>query len=148
TEGRHIPADTLMKFNVGYGEFKLMVGDDFVKSERIIIPHFWKGDLVGWQTRRLNKRDGTPKYSSSQDLPKDATIYNYYGAAKPAVVVESPMSVLSKVHCHPGIEATFGAKVTDRQLELLSRHSETTLWFDNDDAGWEATEKVAYELLK
>ncbi len=147
TEVRGIPVDTYKAFNVGYGTFRLRVGDDYVQSERIMIPHFWKGDLVGWQTRRLNGDDGTPKYSSSPDLPKDVTIFNY-DPTRAALVVESPMSVLSKFHCCPIIEATFGAKVTDKQIKLLAEHPDVTLWFDNDDAGYKATHHVADALQK
>lgn len=147
--GRGVPVETIKHFSVGYGEFRTNIGveeDRWITSERIVIPHFWRGDLVGWQTRRLGN-DGTPKYKSSPDMPKDSTIYNYDPRRPTAVVVESPMSVLSKHHLCPTMEATFGAKVTDRQVRLLAAHeSAIILWFDNDDAGWKATRDVGDAL--
>lgn len=146
TEDRHVPAETAMKFLVGYGVFRVPLGDDvWVNSHRIVLPHLWKGDLVGWQTRRLASDDGTPKYLSSPDFPKDLTIFNYQ-PRQSVVVTESMLSVLTKYHLDPNIEATFGAKVTDRQIELLANHRDVTLFLDSDNAGWSATNHVARAL--
>lgn len=156
--GRGIPVETILHFNVGYAErykvrFKAPDGDPradrdgmvAIESERIVIPHFWKGDLVGWQTRRLAK-DGSAKYLSSPAFPKDTTIYNYDDKRREAVVVESPMSVLARYHHIPHIEGTFGAKMTDRQLRLISMHPRVILWLDPDPAGWTATKRAGSYL--
>src|SRR5690606_17944775 len=87
----------------------------------------------------------TPKYKNTPDFPKDRTLYNYDPKATTAVVVESPMSVLSKAHIMP-IEATFGANVTDRQMRYISMHRKVVLFFDNDEAGWKATRAVGEYL--
>lgn len=145
TEVRRVHPEVAMAFKVGYGVFRVPLGDDvWVQSHRIVLPHFWRGELVGWQTRRLTD-DATPKYLSSADFPKDLTIYNYRPRQN-VVVVESMLSVLARNHMDPHIEATFGAKVTDRQLELLADHRTVTLWFDSDKAGWGATHRVARQL--
>lgn len=137
--GRGIPMSTLDKFKIGYAEdYKARLGEGFIDSERIVIPHFWQGDLVGWQTRRLGA-DGTAKYLSSPDFPKDQTVYNFDYMAQTTVVVESPLSVLAHDH-HLHMEATFGASVTEHQLRLLTKHPRVVLWMDNDDAGWSAVE--------
>ena len=148
-QGRGIPEQTLIKFQVGYApDYRVKTGEDvhgkgiFLASPRIVIPHLWKGDLVGWQTRRLIK-DGTAKYLSSPDFPKDTTLYNYDEKASEVIVVESPLSVLATALDGPHVEATFGAKVTDRQCRLLAMHRRLILWMDNDEAGWKATERVA-----
>lgn len=153
TEDRRIPEKTLMRFSVGYAEnYRVKVGEDdnlkpvFVESPRIILPHFWKGDLVGWQSRRLIN-DGTPKYVNTPDFPKDTTIYNYDEHARSVVTVESPLSVLAGADDEGyHYEGTFGAKVTDRQIRLMSMHSRNVLWMDNDDAGWKATARLAEGL--
>lgn len=135
--GRGIPEENLVKFKVGYSEH-FPVGEQKT-SERIVIPHFWKGDLVGWQTRRLDASDGTPKFLSSPDFPKDTTLFNYDASRKKAMVVESMLSAIKHAHALP-IEATFGASVTARQIRLLERHETVVLWMDNDKAGWDAVE--------
>lgn len=147
TEIRGIPEANIIKHRVGYGSFRCWLGGDhWVESERIVIPHFWRSSLTGWQTRRLIK-DGTSKYLSSPELPKDETIYALDGWEQtPAVVVESPMSVVAKAHLCPDMVATFGASVTDRQVRLLSNCRRVTLFFDNDEAGWKATEQVGEAL--
>lgn len=139
TEIRKIPAETLMRFYVGYNP----------DAERIVIPHFWKGNLVGWQSRKIAKDTKGPKYISSPDFPKARTLYNYMENDRPhreAIVVESPMSVLSKFHVARNMVATFGATLAEEQLRLLQRHGRVTLFFDNDEAGWGATEVAAAAL--
>jgi hypothetical protein len=138
TEIRGVPEATLDKFRVGYAA-KYQVGvNPPVFSERITIPHFWKGDLVGWQTRRLGV-DGTAKYLSSPSFPREQTLYNYDPTCERAVIVESPFSVLRHDH-HQHMTATFGASVTERQIRLLQKHRSVVLWMDNDEAGWNALE--------
>ncbi len=147
TEIRHIPQDNIVRHNVGYDE----------KSDRIILPHFWKGDLVGWQTRSLKEwqmllglpQDDGPKYKNTPDFPKDQTLYNKpTHMDEPLLVVESVMSVVSKSHMWPNMVATFGASVTERQKLLLADHARIFLWFDNDEAGWKATDDVAGDLSR
>lgn len=136
TEIRHVPEQTVIDFKVGYDPDK----------DRIIFPHYWKGRLVGWQSRRLVD-DGTPKYLNTPDFPKDRTIYNYSERSQ-AVVVESVMSVLRHVHHCPVMEATFGAEIPDAQIRLLGQHDRVILWMDNDKAGWNATERLIEHLTK
>lgn len=141
-DGRGIPESTLEHFRIGYAE------EYFDGTERIIFPLFWQGELVGWQARRMDGR-GHDKYRNSPDFPRERAIYNYdNGNRNEAIVVESPASVLSKFHCLPAMQATFGAKVTDDQIRLLHRYPIVTLWFDNDEAGWNATRRVSEELAR
>jgi hypothetical protein len=144
-KGRDIPEANLMAMQVGYAEkYRIKIGEDdndkpiFKESPRIIIPHYWDGDLVGWQSRRVSD-DGTPKYQSTGDFPKDRTIYNYDRKRRKAVVVESPMSVLRHLH-HLPIEGTFGASLTPQQIRLLAAHEVVVLWPDPDEAGWRSVE--------
>lgn len=147
TEYRGVPMETMVRLKVGYGTFRVKVGEDrWVSSDRIVIPHFFDGKLYGWQTRRLGN-DGTPKYMSTPEMPKDTTLYNYAPDGDRIVVVESPLTVLRHSH-HTPISATFGASVTDRQIELIARSKgKVILWFDNDTAGWIATEAVGDKLM-
>ena len=137
--GRGIPEETYKHFRLGYAQNYRVSGNR--TSERIIIPHIWKDQLVGWQTRRLSD-DGTPKYLNSPDFPKDQTLYNFDPKAKQVVVVESPMSVLRHWHEIPNMVSTFGASVTNEQIRLLQGIPEVVLWMDNDKAGWTATKRM------
>lgn len=133
TDVRQVPVETIRSFRVGWNE----------QSDRIVIPHFWRGGLVGWQTRRLAD-DGTPKYLSSPDFPGGQSLFNYE-PDRPVVVVESPMSVLRHAH-HTHFEATFGASTTDLQHVLIGNHPDIVLWMDNDKAGWKATRTLSEAL--
>lgn len=124
-EGRGIPEENLIKARVGWD----------MDDDRIIIPHFWKGDLVGWQARRILGPDQQPeKYKSTPDFPRDRTLYRP-PPGKRIVVVESPMSVLRHEH-HLPIGGTFGFAVTEQQINLLRWYPEIIFWVDNDPAGW------------
>lgn len=136
TEKRHIPEKNLMRMRVGYAP-DLQISER-QRSARIIIPHFWKGTLTGWQSRRMVK-DGTPKYLSTEDFPKHQTIYNYHPEWETAFVVESPMSVLRHLH-HLPICGTFGAAITDAQIRLLAVHKRVVFCMDNDTGGYRAIE--------
>lgn len=143
TEMRKVPVENIKALRVGYGTFDIKTGEDenghgiFTKSERIIIPLIWRGDLVGWQTRRLVD-DGTPKYQASPDFPRDRTLYDHQPGRRKAVVVESPLSVLRHRH-HLPIVGTFGAGITDKQVRLLAEYPQVVVWLDPDKAGYEAT---------
>lgn len=143
-EGRGISEETYERFRLGWDP----------RADRVVLPHFWQGKLVGWQTRKLPSEwrsmeveddsplihsgmANAPKYHSSPDFPKDATIFNYAPQGH-AVVVESMMSVLRHEQAPLHWEATFGAKVTDLQIRRLVKHGWVTLWMDNDRAGWDA----------
>ena len=133
-KGKHCPEQNLIDFKVGWNH----------ESDRIVIPHFWKGDLVGWQTRRIWD-DGSEKYKNTPDFPKDETLYNApekgRRAPKRLLVVESCTSVLRHAHALP-MAGTFGAKIGDAQLRLLEGYDGLVFWMDNDKAGWKATNKL------
>lgn len=138
-KGKHIPEENLMRLQVGWNR----------ESDRLVFPHFWKGDLVGWQTRRIWD-DGSEKYKNTPDFPKDYTIYNAYPAGRrapeePVLVVESVTTVLKHVHAMP-ITSTFGAEVTEDQLRILARYPKVVLWPDNDKSGWKAMEVMGEYL--
>lgn len=147
--GREIPLATIEKFRLGWDQ----------RTDRVVLPHFWQGKLVGWQTRKMplewrsmelahdspdvhSGRANAPKYYSSPDFPKDTTIYNHNPRSTTGVVVvESMMSVLRHDHALH-MEATFGASVTETQVKRLTSHASIVLWMDNDRAGWRAVTGV------
>lgn len=131
--GRGIPEENLREARVGWD----------MEGNRVVIPHFWKGNLVGWQARRIIDDDVLypEKYKSTPDFPRDRTLY-LPQAEKPTkrlVVVESPMSVLRHMH-HLPIGGTFGFALSDAQLALLKWYPEIIFWVDNDPAGWKTVE--------
>ena len=147
---RGIDADTASALQIGWRE------DD----NRIVIPHFWDGKLVGWQARAVPDRPGQwpgtahpePKYKSTAGFPKSDTLYYNHARPRPTggsvVVVESPFSVIKAVAVGltTPVLATFGAKVSDTQIRLLADFDEVTVWADDDAAGTLMARKLARAL--
>lgn len=139
---RGIGPETVEAFRLGFDP----------NENRVVFPHFFNGSLVGWQKRvTLDTRPAFPKYRNSVGFPKAETLYNYdrardYGRV---IVVESPMSVV-RAHTlgFPNVVATFGAKVTAHQIELLRRWRDIYVWFDADAAGYSGEQKVVSNLYR
>jgi DNA primase len=122
------------------------------EEHRVVFPHFFGEELVGWQKRVLPETAPPfPKYKNSWGFPKSDTLYNYDTASKhPRVcVVESPMSV-AKAHSLgvPNVMATFGAKVSLQQSKLLRDFERVYLWFDRDPAGLNGERELASMLYR
>ena len=124
----------------------------------IVIPHFFKGSLVGYQERWLAPEDErpryVPKYTNSDDFPKKSTLYNWDRASKAGdyvIVVESAMSVIRLWELGYDAVATFGASVSAPQIRMLRSFDKGVyLSYDNDSAGKKAikdlTDKLAGEI--
>ncbi|MDQ1041435.1 hypothetical protein QFZ75_007937 [Streptomyces sp. V3I8] len=142
-DDRQIPITTAAKMGICTDPDGFMgPPDSRVRTgPRAVIPHYWRGDLVGWQSRRLPAADpSAPKYLSTPSFPRDQTIYNDLLHADEVVVVESPMSALRHMH-HSPVVATFGSEVTEAQITRLARNrGKVTWWPDNDPAGWRTVE--------
>lgn len=138
-EKRGLNKKSIKKFFLGYND----------KNQHIIIPHFFDGNLVGWQERKIRKLDKGPRYKNTFDFPKNETLYNYDRVKDlcRVIVVEGPLSVVyldQFGYCNA--VATFGAKVTEGQVELLKRFQDITLFMDEDKPGKKATEYLIEEL--
>lgn len=156
TDVRGISEEVLIDHWVGYDE----------RETRIVLPHFWEGKLVGWQKRRLDHPafpmtpyvDGRPgpKYQNSPNFPKNETLYQSTNLGHDEVLImEGVVSVLraetlaeeGSVNFNLGkCAATFGAKISDTQLEYLRQFRKVTLWMDNDLAGVGAALRLAKNL--
>lgn len=135
---------------------KLQIGYD-PSTNRIVFPHFWDGKLVGWQQRSIPadprwpaSDPPIPKYKNSSGFPKSETFYGaqWLRDSDTVIVVESPMSV-ARAHSLglDNVLATFGAKVSATQIDLLKGFSHVVLWFDADPAGKLAEKKVTKGLF-
>lgn len=109
---------------------------------RVVIPHFWRGDLVGWQSRPAGAvPPNTPKYQNTPSFPKRSTLHHLNPQVEELLLVESSMSELRHAHAMDDIAGTFGAWVSDEQIEAiirLPRLRRVIVWPDSDPKGWEA----------
>lgn len=145
---RGIDVETSSKLQIGYDE----------STNRIVFPHFWGGKLVGWQQRSIppspqwpGTEPPNPKYKNSTGFPKSETLYGvkWLNTSDTVVVVESPMSV-ARAHSlgMTNVLATFGAKVSQTQIDLLKGFAHVVVWFDADPAGKLAERKVVKGLYE
>lgn len=123
------------------------------RERRIVFPHFVHGTLVGWQKRVIPGETAPeyPKYRNSSGFPKSETLYNLDVARGfPRVcVVESPMSVARAASLDiPNVVATFGAKVSATQIDLLQDFERVYVWFDRDGAGLSGERKIVEGLFE
>jgi DNA primase len=123
----------------------------------LIVPHFFRGRLVGYQERWLDddRPDHVKKWTNTDDFPKGETLYNWdravehSGMGHEVVVVEAAMTVVRLACIGIVAVATFGSSVKEKQLRLLgSLPGGLALAFEDDDAGRKATAKLAEELRK
>jgi len=128
---------------------KALTGEQAVKVDRVVIPHFMNGRLIGWVARKVEDVQGVPKYRNSKGFPRGAWLYNLDNAKEhdEVYVVESPMSVLvMKSRGVRNVVATFGAKVDAQQINLLRRFNKVNIFMDGDTPGRMATDHILEEL--
>lgn len=148
-EKRFISEDARAQLKLGYDPAHPYGG--FV-GPAAIIPHFFRGKLVGYQRRWLtdDRPDWIGKYVMTDDFPKRSTLYNYDIAIQnkhvPIFVVESPLTVARLLSAGYMAVSTFGASSNALQLKLLTSFENLVLAFDNDEAGRNAAERIYYEL--
>jgi DNA primase len=124
-------------------------GERLVTLDRVVIPHFMKGKLVGWVARKIQDVPGVPKYRNSKGFPRGSWLFNLDNVdmQSDVYVVESPMSVLvMKSRGVRNVVATFGAKVDKQQIDLLRNFSKITIFMDGDDPGRNATAHLIESL--
>lgn len=149
---RGIDVATASRLDIGWDE----------TDNRITIPHFWEGKLVGWQKRAIPARPGQwpgtepqiPKYRSTSGFPKSQTLYGWDHLSEAQrrdhlIVVESPFSVIKASALGiPGVVATFGSKVSVAQIKLVTAARRVTVWMDDDAAGRMAERKLVRGLFR
>lgn len=126
---------------------KMCVGFD-PEHMAIVIPHWFRGRLVGIQRRHLLYKDDKyacprcdekyiPKYKNTANFPKRNTLYNYDNLIRtePIIIVESPFTALYLLsNGFDNVAATFG-NFGPEQMALLIGFDEVYLWPDNDSSG-------------
>ena len=123
--------------------------ESVVSLDRVVLPHFIEGKLVGWVARKVQNVEGVAKYKNSKGFPRGQWLYNMDNArySPRIIVVESPMSVLTlKSRGIENVVATFGAKISGNQLELLRNFKEVTIFMDGDIPGRSARNNLVSGL--
>ena len=122
-----------------------------------------RGRIAGFGGRllpgeALGAGDVQPKYVNTSQSPvfdKGAILYGLHlakdavRAAGAAIIVEGYMdAIAAHEHGYGNVVASMGTALTERQVALLKRHTNTiVLALDADNAGSEATIRSAYEIV-
>jgi hypothetical protein len=118
----------------------------------LIIPHFFRGRLVGYQERWLadDRPKRVPKYTNTDEFPKRETLFGWDNLPREGtvVVVESAMTVISLACAGVAAVGTFGASVSDGQKRLLGGLDGVALAYDSDRTGERALRELADELAE
>lgn len=121
----------------------------WITQPRLVIPHFYGKELRGWSMRKLLPEQVGPKYKHTPSFPKDVTLFNFDMAKQfeQVFLVESPLSVLSMLsQGFENVVATFGAMVTNRQVEILRNFDRVIVFPDGDKTGYTALIKPKFGL--
>jgi hypothetical protein len=137
---RRISSKVRNQLKLGYDPEHTLLG---YTGPAAIIPHFFRGKLVGYQRRWDSPEDEWPKYirkyMNTDDFPKKFTLYAYDIAIQrkdePVFVVESALTVARLMSAGFAAVSTFGASVNKHQTRLLAAFSHLILSPDNDEAG-------------
>lgn len=128
--------------------------EDLYVGPAILLPHFFKGNLVGWQYRWLDddRPEWVKKYTNTVDFPKDETLYNYDHAKRqqhPVFVNESVPTALFLESAGLPAVSTFGGTVTEDQKKLLRTFQQgVILAADNDKAGIKSRDELTEYLVQ
>ena len=148
TEVRGLSTEALADLRIGWDQ----------QENRVVFPHFFDGKLLGWQKRAIppgptwpGTENPHPKYRSSSGMPKSTTLYGYdlVEPDRPLIVVESPASVaMARTLGIANVVATFGAKTSGAQVDLMRKFPEVYLWYDDDRAGYDGAASVSRRLWR
>lgn len=153
-ETRGIDFETSVNLQIGYDE----------RTNRIVIPVYHHGHLVGWQKRSIPETEewpGTepppgqhyvPKYLNPPGFPKHQVLYNLdqveFRGEREVILVESPFSVIkAEALGIPNAVASFGASPSEEQLRQLRKFDKVYVWYDDDDAGYRGASLAIEGLL-
>lgn len=119
--------ETIGKWRLGYDP----------SENRVVVPVYFNGELVGWTKRRVNESD-SPKWKHSRDFYKNAVLFGIDNTVGDScILVEAPLSAIMLDQYGIGnAVASFGCNLSDEQAILLrSNYNNVCLFYDPDEAG-------------
>lgn len=137
-------------FNPSARTFKKSLG--VYEGPAIILPHYWRDQLVGWQNRWLDsdRPRWVPKYTNTTDFPRETTLWGFTVAStksQPPILVESVPTACFLLSEGYSAIGTFGSQITPVQLRHLRGYqSGIMLAPDNDEAGRKWLQKATEYL--
>lgn len=141
---------TVDHFQIKYDPDRYRIKDNKTHTgPALIIPHWFDGQLVGFQERWLGEVPKKfPKYTNSTDFPREETLFNWdrWKGFVAVIVVESTMTVVRLEELGYPSVATFGGSFSERQVQLLGTFKTVIIARDNDPTGDRSSYKLAFSL--
>ena len=132
-------------------------GTSFKLYERIYIPIYEDGKLIGASLRKRRAKDNPKWFHVPQTIKIGSVLYNKDNintSDEYVIVVEGIFDVFSWYEAgFNNVVCTFGAHLTEEQYRMLLRMGKDVIWcFDGDNAGIIATkqavEKMRYKVTQ
>jgi len=141
TETRGFDEPFSREWDVGYDKMR----------RAVVIPvrDPW-GMVVGATRRLIHPLEGENKYHHDHGTPRNSILFGLHRAGNSRVLIltEGPTSCL-RLHQYgfDNAVAVFGSSISAVQIRMVLQRAHTvTLFFDNDEAGAIATDKIATQL--
>lgn len=131
---RGFTEETIMKWKLGYSS----------KMNRVTVPVWFEGVLVGWTARAVNNTNSI-KWFHSEGLVREKLLFGYDRAeGDTCILVEAPLSVIMlDQYGYNNAVATFGSIISEGQARLIrSRFDNVVVFLDPDEAGRVGTRRV------
>lgn len=126
---------------VDTGKCLTKTGKELYVNHSILFKTFWKGNLVYWNTRSIDKYPWIKTFNASAhegEYSRNDVVFglNQVKQGQSLVICEGVFNALTVTNEHYQGVATFGKQVTDSQLQLMvsqaRKYEDIRLFLDND----------------
>lgn len=135
-------------------KFRLMYATSGQYAERIIIPYYHNGELIGFNSRYIGNNKRTLRYLYYINTEKfEKFIYNYENILNKqyCIITEGPFDLMYLAQCgYKNVLSTLNTSINHWQLAKLLEFAKIIFCFDNDknsQAGQNAVLKHAGHIL-
>ena len=114
---------------------------------RIFIPIYFRGEVVSWTTRSIQKHDDTIRYISAkpeeESMPARNLLFGEDYARHAIIICEGPFDVF---RIGPGAVATLGTMYSNAQVQRMSKYPCRVVCFDSESEAQKRARKLADTL--
>jgi len=119
---------------------------------RILAPIYHDGEIISWQTRSIQKEPKLKYITCPEVVEKKKHKHILYHAKfftkSHYIILTEGIFDVWKLHlCGLFAGSCFGVKITNEQIQELTRYKKVFIWFDPDKAGIRESNKLIKQLL-
>jgi hypothetical protein len=109
--------------------------------DRLILPVYYKGDLVFWQARTIDKSEDVYKYLTPKGYSPSKCVFNVEQASQYEYTILCE-GYFSATRTGDDAVATFGNKISTRQIEILKENNVDRVILAFDPDSWFIPEHI------